>query len=328
MPKVLVTPFEMVHRQTPGSRLLEQAGFEVVFPPVDGHLYDVERLTGALVGVDAMLAGMEPLNRNVLQGSSLRVIARFGVGYDAIDIDAARELGIAVAITPGANQVSAAEHTLALILGVFRALRQRDRSARDGTWLRAYFPRVAGKTLGLVGLGRIGKEVAPRAIALGMQVIAYDPVPDTLFASKHRIQLLSFHDLLERSDIVSLHLPCSAATDSMINRETIARMRKGAVLINTARGGLVDEPALEEALRSGHLWGAGLDAFRQEPLPTDHPLLRLDNVLVTPHTAGLDHDSVDAMGAMGAQWIVDLYRGKSIPSECWIAPKEPNEWKW
>ncbi len=328
MPRVLVTPFEMLRKSTPGSRILEQAGFEVVFPPEGIHLYEETRLANHLDGIDAMLAGMEPLNSRVLAGSKLRAIARFGVGYDAIDIPTAKRLGIAVAITPGVNQVSAAEHTMALLLAVFRRILERDQTVREGSWQRPYFPRLSGKTLGLIGLGRIGREVVPRAQAFGLQVIAYDPWASSDYAKQANVPLCDFHEVLKRSDILSLHLPCTDDNRRMINAETIGMMKKGAVLINTARGGLVDEAALVDALQSGKLWGAGIDAFDSEPPSVDHPLLQLKQVVLTPHTAGLDLESVEGMGAMAAQWIVDLYQGKPIPKDCILSPDSQAQWKW
>ncbi len=150
-----------------------------------------------------------------------------------------------------------------------------------------------------------------------MKVIAFDPQPDHDFMKCHSIELVSFDEALGRADVVSLHLPCTAETTHIINRDTLAKMRHGAILINTARGGLVDEEALADALQSGHLWGAGLDAFATEPPRLDNRLLHLPNVLLTPHTAGLDHESVRAMGTLAAQCIAWLYQGQAVPDGCW-----------
>lgn len=328
MPRVLITPSEMLHQQTPGRQLLEQAGFEVVFPPRGIDLYDEDRLIHHLPGIDAMLAGMEPLSRRVLEASQLRAVARFGVGYDAVDVTAARQLGIAVAITPGVNQVSAAEHTMALLLAVFRQILPRDATVRNGSWQRPWFPRLAGKTLGLIGLGRIGREVVPRAQAFGLQVIAFDPFADADFARKSSVSLLPLQDVLNQADIVSLHLPCTETSRKMINQESLATMREGAVLINTARGGLVDEPALVKALKSGKLRAAGLDAFDVEPPSPDNPLLQLPNVVLTPHTAGLDDDSVAGMGTRASEWLVKLYQGGTVPADSLVSPESLSGWTW
>lgn len=323
---MLVTPIELVRQHEPAQAVLEAAGFEIVYPPVGMTLYDEQRLIDHLAGIDAMLAGMEPLSARVLDTCSLKVIARFGVGYDAIDVPAATERGIAVTITPGTNQISVAEHTLTLILGVLRGLPGRDRTVRDGTWVRPPLHRLAGKTLALLGLGRIGKEVVPRAQALGVHVIAFDPLPDHAFIQQHGVELVSFDEALSTADIVSLHLPSTPETTHIINRETLGKMRKGSVLINTARGGLVDEAALADALESGHLWGAGLDAFATEPPKPDNRLLHLPNVLLTPHTAGLDYESVRAMGTLAAQCIAWLYQGQTVPAGCLVNSTLNSAW--
>lgn len=328
MPRVLVTPIELVRRHEPCQEVLEAAGFDIVYPPVGVHLYDEERLITHLSGVDAMLAGMEPLTARVLQSSRLRTIARFGVGYDAIDVAAATDRKIGVTITPGTNQVSVAEHTLALILGVMRGFPGRDRTVRDGSWVRPPLERLSGKTLGLLGLGRIGKEVVPRAQAFGVKVIAYDPQPDAEFPRSRSVELVSFDQLLSRSDIVSLHLPCTPATANIINRSSLAKMKPGAILINTARGGLVDEEALANSLEDGHLWGAGIDAFAGEPPKLSNRLLHLPNVLLTPHTAGLDHDSVRAMGRLAGECIALLYAGKPVPEGCLVNNNLDRVWNW
>lgn len=327
MPRVLVTPIELVRRHEPCQEVLEAAGFEIVYPPEGVRLYDEQRLIDHLRGIDAMLAGMEPLSRRVLESSDLRAIARFGVGYDAIDVAAATDRGVAVTITPGANQISVAEHTMALILGVLRGLPGRDQTVRDGSWRRPPLNRLSGQTLGLLGFGRIGKEVVPRAQAFGVQVIAYDPFPDLELMRRRGVEGVSFEQLLARSDILSLHLPCTQATAKIINRTTLTQMKRGVVLINTARGGLVDEDALAEALASGQAGGAGLDAFDVEPPQLDNRLLHSAGVLLTPHTAGLDHDSVRDMGRLAAQCLVDLEAGSPIDDGVLVNPSPAWSWK-
>lgn len=326
MPKVLITPIELVRRHEPCQQLLEAAGFDIVYPPEGVRLYDQQLLIAHLQGVDAMLAGMEPLTAAVLEASRLKVIARFGVGYDAIDVAAATALGIAVTITPGANQISVAEHTLMLMLGVLRGLPGRDQTVRDGSWRRQPLDRLSGKTVGLLGLGRIGKEVVPRVQALGAHVIAFDPRPDPTFLRSHQVESVGFDELLHRSDVVSLHLPCMPATERIINRATLAKMRPGAVLVNTARGGLVDEEALADALAGGQLFGAGLDTFALEPVRTDHRLLHLPNVLLTPHTAGLDVESVREMGRLAAECIVRLHAGQAVADDCLVNSELQTAW--
>jgi len=327
MSRILVTPVELVYQPGPCQAVLEKAGFEIVYPPRGVRLYQTDLLVEHLQGVDGMVAGMEPLDRQVLESSRLRAIARVGVGYDAIDVPAATRLGIAVTITPGTNHVSVAEHTLALVLGVTRGFPKRDQDVRSGRWGRKLLPRLAGKTLGLLGLGRIGKAVVPRAQGLELNVIAHDPHGDAAFAAQNGVRLCSLDELLASADIVSLHLPCTAETTHLINRSSLAKMRPGAILINTARGGLVDEDALADALAGGHLGGAGLDAFAVEPLSATSRLLGFDNVLLSPHTAGVDQESIVAMSVLAAECLAGLYNGK-VPDGCLVNPEIGPAWKW
>jgi D-3-phosphoglycerate dehydrogenase len=320
MPRVLVTPTVVNGLPGPYADVLRAAGFEIVYPPKGLPLSDPEVLLAHLEGIDATIASMEPYTPDVLARCRLRVIARFGVGFDAIDLPAATQHGIVVCNTPGTLEQSVAETTIALILGVFRGWPGRLEEVRRGQWVRKALPRLAGRTLGLVGLGRIGKAVVPRAQGLGLTVIAHDPVADREFAAQHNVELCSLEELLSRADIVSLHLPGSTQCANLINRQTLAR-------INTARGSLVDEAALVESLESGHLLGAGLDVFQVEPLPTDSPLLKFPNVLVSPHTGGLDCESQEAVGRRAAQSIVDLYQGR-WPEGYVVNPDVRAGWRW
>ena len=329
MPRVLVTPNVIKAQPGPYRDVLEAAGMEVVYPTekLSESLPNPPLLLAQLKGISAVLAGSELYNREVLEKARLRVIARMGVGYDAIDVAAASEFGTLVTIVPGTNHHSVAEMTIALLLGVFRGFPARDREVRSGTWRRPALPRLAGRTLGLVGLGRIGQAVVPRAIGLGLKVIAYDPLPNEAFAGLHGVRLCSLDELLAEADIVSLHLPCTPQTTNMINARTLGQMKAGAVLVNTSRGGLVDEDALADALASGKLMAAGLDVFRTEPLPLSSPLLKLDNVLLSPHMGGLDHESQRDMSTMAAQCVVDLYQGR-WPEGCVVNPELQPGWKW
>jgi D-3-phosphoglycerate dehydrogenase / 2-oxoglutarate reductase len=327
MPRVLVTP-EIVQRRGDHVRLLKDAGLEIFSPAASVPLMQPSVLIENLAGVSAAVVGMEPFNPEVLAAArSLRVVARVGVGYDAVDVPAATAKNIAVTITPGTNEHSVAEQALSLVLGVYRGFPLRDQNVRRGQWVRQSLPRLAGKTLGLVGLGRIGKAIVPRAQGLGLKVIAYDPFPNEEFAAANNVWLCSFDELLAEADIVSLHLPATAETRDLINEKSLAKMKKTALLINTARGTLVDEDALFKALKSGKLWAAGLDVFKQEPLPKEHPLLTLDNVLVSPHTGGIDEESEFAMCTMAAQCVVELYEGR-WPEGAVVNSEIRASWKW
>jgi phosphoglycerate dehydrogenase-like enzyme len=284
-------------------------------------------LIAQLQGIDAVIASTEPYTPQVLEAARLRVISRTGVGYDAIDVPAATRRGVVVTITAGTNQHSVAESAIALLTGVFRGLPWRHREVETGRWTRRALPRLMGKTIGLVGLGRIGRAMVPRCQGLGLHMIAHDPLADTAWAADHAVRLCTFDELLQQADIVSLHLPASAENVNLIDAAALAKMKPGAVLINTSRGALVDEDALVEALRSGRLLGAGLDVFKIEPLPLDSPLLALDNLLMLPHVAGLDEESQEATALLAAQSIIDLHQGR-WPAECVVNGQLRDGWRW
>jgi len=217
-------------------------------------------------------------------GEKLKVIGRAGVGIDNIDVDAATRKGIVVVNAPTGNTVSAAEHTFALMLALARNIPQANNQLKSGKWQRGKLvgTELRNKTLGIVGLGNVGSEVAKRAQAFEMQVIAYDPFVSTDYASTHKVNLVSLDKLLEQADFVTLHVPLTPATANLIGPEELARIKTTAQIINCARGGLVDEEALAEAIEAGRIAGAAFDVFNTEPV-TDNPLLRSDKVIVTPH---------------------------------------------
>lgn len=308
MAKVLIAPATLAKIEGPYLDALRQAGLEVVYPKRQAQLTE-EELLGELPGVSAALAGSEPYTRRVIESSpQLRVIARAGVGYDAVDVPAATQRGIAVTITPGANQDSVAEHTFALILGIARKVVDQHNKIRAGGWPREAGQPLRGRTLGIAGLGRIGKSVAVRAAAFGMRLIAFEPFPDAKFIEQYHIALVPFEKLLADADFITLHVPLSAESKYLINRKTLGMMKPTAYLVNTARGGLVCEADLLEALRARRIAGAALDVFEEEP-PGKSPLFELDNILLTAHTAGVDLQSRDDMALQAARAIVTLMKG-------------------
>jgi phosphoglycerate dehydrogenase-like enzyme len=327
MPRVLIAP--SVLYQAPGTYrdVLQAAGLEVVYPQPGKSLLDCNHLKQQLEGIDAVLASVECYDPDVIHSSRLRVIARVGVGYDAVNVAAATSHGTLVTITPGTNEHSVAELTIALLTGVYRGFPYRYQEVRTGKWTKRALPRLSGRTIGLVGLGRIGRAVVPRAQGLGLKVIAHDPLADPEFAEQFGVRLCTFPQLLAEADIVSLHMPATVETVNLINRQALAQMKRGSVLINTSRGALVDEDALCESLASGHLMGAGLDVFKVEPLPLDSPLLKLDNVLLRPHMGGLDEESLEAMTSLAARCVADLYQGR-WPEGCVVNSELRTTWKW
>ncbi len=251
-----------------------------------------------LAEADFVIVATEPITYDHLSiAGHLKMIQHQGVGYEKIDLDACRHFGILVGITPEGTSVGVAEHTLLLILAVYKRLVTAMNGIAHGNWmqwsLREDSFELSGKTLGLVGFGRIGRAVAKRVLAFDARVIYFDACTNNdhgLDAARRS----SLEALLRESDIVSLHLPETIDTRHLINSVTLAQMKPGAVLINASRGGLVEENALLEALQSGHLGGAGLDVFSVEPVPWDHPLLALPNVIATPHIAAGTSDALNA----------------------------------
>jgi D-3-phosphoglycerate dehydrogenase / 2-oxoglutarate reductase len=326
MPTVVCTSLST--EEGPHLKILADAGFTVVDAPRDVNIYDAANLIPIVRDCVAVVAGSEPWPDSVLAACpKLRVLSRTGVGFDAIDLAACDRRRVIVATTPGVNHHAVAEHTFALLFGVARGFPARDQYVRACTWKRWSTPRILGATIGIVGLGRIGRAVATRAVGLGMKVVAYEPYPNREFVEQWNIELAGFDDLLSRSDYVTLHLPMGAETKHIMNAASFAKMKPGSVLINTARGLLVDERALVDALRSGHLRAAGLDVFEVEPLPADSPLLKMENVLLSGHLAGLDHESQRDTLTMCAETIVTLSKG-GWPTECIRNLAGVTDWKW
>ena len=308
MPRVMIGSAVLCEQESSHVRILQNAGLEVVFPPEPKLLTEADLLQ-LLPGIHATIAGPEPYTARVIEAAKeLRVIARSGVGYDSVDVAAATRRGIAVTITPGTNHDAVAEHAFALLLALAKDVVRQHQATIAGGWSRQPTVPVRGQTLGIVGLGRIGKAMALRGLAFGMHVLATEKQPDWEFIRQHHIELVPLEELLRRSDFVSLHAPYTPETHHLIRAETLRLMKPTAFLINTARGGLVCERDLLAALQSSQIRGAGLDVFEKEP-PGDNPLFHLPNVVVTPHMAGVDTRSLREMADMAAETIVRLFRG-------------------
>jgi len=247
-------------------------------------------------------------------GANLLVIGRAGVGIDNIDVEAATRRGIIVTNTPQANSIATAEQTMALMLAVARHTAHAHGSVANGTWERSRYTGIelAGKTLGIVGFGRIGREVARRARSFSMEVIAYDPYVTEQAAREQSVTLVELDTLFGGSDFVTLHCALSPDTENLIDKSAIAKMKADAILINAARGGLVDEPALAEALASGQLRGAGIDVYSEEPPPADHPLVGLPNVVHTPHLGASTAEAQSDVAEQVVSQVLDALRGDGI----------------
>ena len=269
-----------------------------------------QTLLEILPGAAGLIVGGGPVNRTVIEACpELKVISRTGVGYDAVDHVAAAEHGVVVTITPHANADTVAEFAMLLGMALSRCLPANHRAVRNGSFTRAPGNDVFGQTIGIVGLGRIGRRVALRAKAFGMNIIATETFPDPQFLSAQGIELTDIDDLVRRADMITLHAPNTPATFHLLNAERFAAMKSNAIVVNTARGQLIDESALIEALQTGQIAGAGLDVFDVEPLSQDSPLCRLDNVILAPHVAGVSSEAVERMITDGAQNVIDVLSG-------------------
>lgn len=250
---------------------------------------------------------------------NLLVVSSNGAGFDTVDAQACTAAGILVVNQSGGNARSVAEHTFGLMLGLSRKMIECDRKMHRTTRLtreEVMGHEITGKTLGLIGIGMVGRQVAAIAQAFQMKVLAHDPwvAPDEI--RRRGAEPVDLNTLLAQSDVVSLHCPRDESTLKMMNAQRFARMKRGALFITTARGGIHDEKALADALQSGHLAGAGLDVWDQEPPPLDHPLLALDQVYATFHTAGVTHEARQAVATMGAQQLIDWKNNLQLPPRC------------
>jgi D-3-phosphoglycerate dehydrogenase len=267
-----------------------------------------------LPGYDALLvrSQVQVDAAMIAAGTRLQVIGRAGVGVDNVDLDAATRAGITVVNAPTGNTIAAAEHTLALLYAVARKVAAADASLRRGEWKRAQFTglELRGRTIGIVGLGKIGQAIAARARAMEMTVLASDPFVTAEQAAHHGVELVGFDDLLARADVVSVHVPLTRTTKNLISHEQIARMKPGAIVLNVARGGVLDEAAVAEALRAGTLGGAGIDVFEHEP-PSGSPLLDAPNTILTPHLGASTAEAQVAVAEEVADQVLDVLAGRS-----------------
>ncbi|MBI3979536.1 MAG: phosphoglycerate dehydrogenase [Chloroflexi bacterium] len=293
--------------------LLRRAGLVARLAPKLGARTPAEvcRLVSDAVGA---IVSSDPFDRSVFAAApQLRVIARVGVGTDTVDLQAATEAGVAVTTTPGVSEETVADHALAMMLAAIRRIVEHDASVRAGEWSRAgpLTPwDLHGRTVGLVGFGRIGRAVARRLRGFDTHILVRDPVITGSDGLGDGLEVVDLDELLRRADIISLHVPLLPTTRGLIGRHEIARMRSGAIVVNTSRGGVVDEVGLAESLASGRLRAAALDVFEDEP-PRSSPLLKLPNVILTPHVAGLSVESMRAMVHSATQSVVDVLAGRA-----------------
>jgi D-3-phosphoglycerate dehydrogenase len=309
--RILVTPTSYGKTDKRLLSELESSVGEVIYNPTSKALPSAE-FARLLPGMDGCIAGLDGIDRAALQSADrLKVIARYGVGVDNVDLEAARQKGIVVTNTPGANSVSVAELSIALILSLARGIPGAVAATRSGGWPRTAGLSLEGKVVGLIGFGSIGKQVARRLSGFDCRLLAYDPIQDENFARAHQVELVSQEQVASQSDFLSLHLPLLPETRGVINADFLRKMKQGSFLVNTARGELIDEVALLAALQEGRLAGAALDVFPKEPPSADNPLLSLPQVLVTPHCASHTDGAMTAMGWMALNDCLAVLRGET-----------------
>ena len=307
MSKVLITTSSFNLGNFAQAKSLHDAGISIEVNPHGRRLSEDEVADLVATDVIAILAGLEPLTDRVLSNAkSLRVIARCGTGLDSVDLQAASRLGIDVFNTPDAPTQAVAELTLAHMLNSLRHISTTDSNMRSGKWTPTMGSLLATKTVGLIGVGRIGSAVAKLAQAFGARVIGFDPV----VSSHNSVELLSLDEVLNQADIVSLHVPINDQTHHIMNASAISRMKPGSIVVNVSRGGLIDESALHDALKSQHLSGAALDCFEDEPY--SGPLLQIPGVHVTAHMGSYARETRDLMEVEASTNLVNGLRKRGL----------------
>ena len=297
-------------RSKEAMEILEKNGYILELNPFDRTMTEDE-LIERIKGASALVAGSDKVTKRVLEAGSptLKIVAKQGVGYNTIDIEAAKELGIAVTITPGANSKSVADLTMGLILNAARNISGMDRAIRNNEWYRYTGCELNNKIIGIVGMGHIGGEVAKRAYAFGMKILAYDIYPRQDFIEKYNVTYVSLEKLFKQSDVITLHAPTIKATENMINRDSLNLMKSTAILVNAARGELINEEDLYEALKNKKIGFAALDVYKNEPLKNSK-LTDLENIVFTAHAGAYTKSAIIGAGVIASEEIVRVLSGE------------------
>jgi D-3-phosphoglycerate dehydrogenase len=310
MTKILLTTTSF--QDTPGEHhaMLEQQGYDI--HRERGPLPEDKMLE--LVGdYDGILCGDDAFTRPVLQKClpRLKVLSKYGIGLDKIDVPAATDLKIPVTFCPGVNHTTVAEHAFGLILALYRQIAEQNALVHQGQWKRMTGHEIFGKTIGILGMGRIGKEVAKRARAFEAQVLGFDPYWDDAFASEYRVtRKITAEEVIKEADILALHMNLSEENKKFLNDDRLAMLKEGAIVINTSRGALVDQDAIARAIKSGHLGGYGADVVEPEPIKADNPLIGLERVVLTPHIGSRTYESVGRQAKMAAENLIRVLNGQ------------------
>lgn len=318
--KIILTTTSFQDTPGPHHQILEDAGFEIIRER--GPLPE-KRMLDLVGDIDAFLCGDDEITSEVIDRAlpRLKVVSKYGIGLDKIDVEYLTDKGVPLTFCPGVNHTTVSEHTFALMLALFRKLVKEANHVAKGEWVRVTGNEIMGKTLSIIGLGRIGKEVAIRANAFGMKVIGYDLYWDEDFARGNQImRAKSIDEALEQGDVVSLHVNLSDETRELINRERLSKMKDGVVILNCARGEIIHTQDVIDALHAGKIGGYGTDVLDVEPPPPDHPMLNAPNTVITPHIGSRTFESVERQATMAARNLVLALRGETPLAQANDAP--------
>jgi D-3-phosphoglycerate dehydrogenase / 2-oxoglutarate reductase len=309
--KVLVTPRSFGSTSRRPVEMLEEKGYDLIFNPF-GRPYTREELLEIVPDIDAVIIGIDPFDGEIMKkASKLKVISKYGIGIDNIDVQAASERNIIVTNTPTANNDAVADLTFGLMLALARRIPEADRETKAGNWKKYIGASIWGKKVGIVGLGKIGKQVAKRARGFNMEILGYDIFRNEEFAQKYGVKHVDLEELLKKADYVTIHTPLNENTRNLISQQELEMMKHDAFLINTSRGGIVNEGALYQALKEGLINGAALDAYTEEP-PENSPLKELDNIIMTSHNGAYTKEAIANMGIQAARNLIDVLEGREV----------------
>lgn len=307
--KILITPRSFASSSDKAIKMLTARGYEIQRNNTD-QPYKKEEMLNLIKDIDGIIIGIDELSTEIIErADKLKVISKYGIGLDNIDINMATNKNIIVTNTPQANVDAVADLAFGLILSLARRIPEADQKTKSGKWEKIIGKSVWDKTLGIIGLGKIGKQVVKRAQGFQMNILVFDLIKDKKFAQRYGIKYVNLEKLLQKSDYITIHIPLNDATRGMISYKELGKIKKEAFLINTSRGGIVDEQALYKALRNNQLKGAALDVYSNEP-PVESPLKELDNVIMTPHIGAYTEEAIENMGMQAAQNLIDVLEGR------------------
>jgi len=307
--KILITPRSFTSASKKPLEMLEEKGYEIIKNETGKPLNEREMLL-LIKDVDGIIIGIDKLNIEIIrQTCNLKVISKYGVGVDNIDIKAATEQGIVVTNTPMANIDAVADIAFALMLALARKIPEANRETKAGNWKKFIGTSVWRKKLGVIGLGKIGRQVVKRAQGFEMEILCYDIIQDEEFARQFGVRYVDLETLLKESDYITIHAPLSDATRNMIGYKELEMVNENSFIINTSRGGIIDESALYDALKNNKIKGAGLDVYEKEP-PENSPLMELENVIMLSHNGAYTEEAIANMGIESAQNLIDVLEGR------------------